>query len=281
MVATGLEQPESFFLHAADGVRLLAHFHRPVEPCARALVFCAPFGDEQVATHRMLWSLAGELAARGVAVLRFDPRGLGDSQGELVDASLEVAERDLSTAIDALRERTREAAVGVLGVRLGAVLAARRASEGDIAFAALLAPMLRVERFFMQLLRRQAISDAMYGMKGASGKHRIAQLQAGEVLDVGGYRLSRQLFDSYCSFDTRDALQKLGCPLWVGLPRTNDPDAAGLEAVGNLTLAQADEPTFWEFPPDGSICFRPDVLTESFLGWMFPSSERRAAQSSE
>lgn len=54
----------------------------------------------RVGSHRLFVSLARDIAARGVAVLRFDCRGMGDSEGEF--PGFEMVEPDIEAAITAL-----------------------------------------------------------------------------------------------------------------------------------------------------------------------------------
>jgi alpha/beta superfamily hydrolase len=112
-----------------EGVSLLGHLHTPhgtaVDLCA---VICpAPFGYDNVCGHRALRILADRLAAGGIAALRFDFPGTGDSDGEhgLHDWKAAVA----AAVSTALRE-TGCTHVAIIGVGLGGTLALARLDEG-------------------------------------------------------------------------------------------------------------------------------------------------------
>lgn len=65
----------------------------------RGVVLVVGGPQYRVGSHRQFTLLARELASQGVPVLRFDYRGMGDSEGELRDFS--DVEPDLRAAIDA------------------------------------------------------------------------------------------------------------------------------------------------------------------------------------
>jgi pimeloyl-ACP methyl ester carboxylesterase len=95
----------------------------------RAAVLCYPWGAEYVHAHRTMRQLAVRLSAAGIDTLRFDFFGTGDSAGEMVDADLAGWETDIELAIQELRDIVGSARVTLIGLRLGATLAARVAAR--------------------------------------------------------------------------------------------------------------------------------------------------------
>lgn len=78
-------------------------------PARRGVVLVVGGPQYRVGSHRQFTLLARELAAQGVPVLRFDYRGMGDSEGEMrdfmeVDADLRAAIDTLTTEVPAVRE---------------------------------------------------------------------------------------------------------------------------------------------------------------------------------
>jgi alpha/beta superfamily hydrolase len=90
----------------------------------RAVLLCPALGHEYVRAHRALRNLAVQLSRSGVAVLRFDYLGVGDSAGEPLDGSVEQWVSDIDAAGDELRRRSGLARITVVGLRMGAGLAA-------------------------------------------------------------------------------------------------------------------------------------------------------------
>ena len=106
-----------------------------------AVVICNPLGFEYTHGHRSLRHLAEELAANGFACLRFDYDATGDSPtpdlaGNRVSCWLE----DIRSALATLRSLSGSERVGLLGLRMGAVLAAAVASSESIPIFILWAP---------------------------------------------------------------------------------------------------------------------------------------------
>ena len=73
----------------------------------------------------LFWQLADTLARRGIAVLRYDQRGIGGSSGKSDDATVQVRAADARVALAYLRRRSDVAPdrLGVLGISEGALAA--------------------------------------------------------------------------------------------------------------------------------------------------------------
>src|ERR1700704_4995557 len=114
---------ERFQFEGEGGHQLAAALDLPEhEPHAYALfAHCFTCGKDVLAARR----IAVALAAKGVAVLRFDFTGLGSSEGDFATATFSSNVADLVLAADHLRQ-TRKAPAIVIGHSLGgaAVLAA-------------------------------------------------------------------------------------------------------------------------------------------------------------
>jgi uncharacterized OsmC-like protein/fermentation-respiration switch protein FrsA (DUF1100 family) len=114
---------ERFQFTGTGGHQLAAALDMPErEPLAYALfAHCFTCGKDVLAARR----IATTLAARGIAVLRFDFTGLGSSEGDFANSTFSSNVADLVKAADHLRE-TRKAPAILIGHSLGgaAILAA-------------------------------------------------------------------------------------------------------------------------------------------------------------
>lgn len=122
-----------FFFGADDG--LFGMFHAPATRARRGVLMCPPLGQELIRTHRLYRQLAQALAAQGLAVLRFDYHGTGDSAGSSTEVDWQRCVGDAVTAAGELRSRAGVDDIVVFGTRLGgsiALAAADRARAGEV-----------------------------------------------------------------------------------------------------------------------------------------------------
>lgn len=133
--------------------QLFGLFHSPERDSGIAVLICPPLGQEAVRAHRLFRVLSDRLARSGVAVLRFDYHGSGDSPGEDTDGDLEGWRRDVCTAHEELRRRAGSRRIVWLGARLGAALAVLAAKSGrsDPARLILWDPIIDGARYIQEL----------------------------------------------------------------------------------------------------------------------------------
>ncbi len=133
------------WLHPADG--------------NTGVVLCNPFGYDALCTHRGWRKLAERLALAGLPTLRFDYPGTGDAQGMEDDPGrVDAWLASIGSAVRRLREWTGVTRVALVGLRLGAMLAAVAAErQGGVDALVLLAPPLTGRRYIRELrAHRQA-----------------------------------------------------------------------------------------------------------------------------
>ena len=99
--------------------QLFSVLHQPVDTPHALLLVCPPFFHEHVRSYR-LFSLLGEaLANAGIAVMRFDYVGTGDSDGDDEQFTLDGACSDAMIAAGWLQQRWPDAPLSIMGVRAG------------------------------------------------------------------------------------------------------------------------------------------------------------------
>jgi uncharacterized protein len=130
---------ETLKISSADGVALEAELDRPDDAKA-GLVFCHPhpkMGGTMNAP--LLLAVRDEMVGRGWAVLRFNFRGIGDSEGESSMGVEEVA--DARGALKELRKALPDAPVAIAGWSFGGAVAVRTAAEDpDLVACTAIAP---------------------------------------------------------------------------------------------------------------------------------------------
>jgi exosortase A-associated hydrolase 2 len=276
---------ETSFFFRRDAAQLFGLVHTPgpdlpVRPLA--LLFSHPFAEEKLWSHRVMVSLARELAARGHIVMRFDYMGAGDSTGATPDTSLETHLADLDAAFAYLLEKhPRIQQIGLLGLRFGATLAALFAERAagkypQLSGAPLVLwePVLDGANYFQELLRSNLTTQlAVHGKVLENREVLQERIRAGGKVNVDGYEIARDLFESCARPDllgtepkthTGPALILQIAPGAEPKPRNDLSALAGSYRSG--TVARAAEQPFWrEIKP---FYGRAPQLQQATLQWL-------------
>ena len=98
--------------------------------------------DQSILKHKPFWLLADFLSRNGIAVLRFDDRGFGESEGDFASATSADFATDVAAGITFLKKHPSIDAkkIGLMGHSEGGLIAPIVASKDkSVAFAVLLA----------------------------------------------------------------------------------------------------------------------------------------------
>ncbi len=168
------------FANAGAGIRLAGTLSIPdgVGPFPAVVLICGSgpeTRDEEVMGHRIFLVLADALSRRGIAVLRYDKRGVGESTGNYATATLTdfAADAEAARAFLVSRPEIAPDRVGLVGHSEGGAVAPMLAvRDPSTRFVVLMAaPGMRIG----QLLRLQTAKIAK--ASGASDAD-IARMQA-------------------------------------------------------------------------------------------------------
>jgi alpha/beta superfamily hydrolase len=116
-------------IRSRDGLSLEASIHEPIQSVA-GVVLCHPhpkFGGTMEAP--LILALADALISANLAVIRFNFRGVGESEGEPSTGEAEVA--DALGAMDALGEAVGDVPIAVAGWSFGGSVAIRTAAAEE------------------------------------------------------------------------------------------------------------------------------------------------------
>jgi alpha/beta superfamily hydrolase len=131
-MAAGVDA-ESLEVRSRDGLALEAEFDRPAQPKA-GVVLCHPHPQMGGTMNApLIVAVRDGLVAAQWAVLRFNFRGVGNSEGEFGLGEEEVA--DALGAVDELRRRTPDLPLALGGWSFGAAVALRVLPQVDAAIA--------------------------------------------------------------------------------------------------------------------------------------------------
>lgn len=132
--------------------------------------------DEELMEHKPFLVLADYLTRQGIAVLRFDDRGVGESEGVFAGATTLDFAGDVTAAVNYLRSRKEicKSAIGLAGHSEGGMIAPVVASaDRDIAFIVLMAG---VGISGKELLLQQSVDLLEAGNAPAGYIKKMAQL---------------------------------------------------------------------------------------------------------
>ena len=195
----------------SGGVRLSAVLHGKGDgPVA---LLCEPFAEESKCARRVLTEAAWALVDCGVRVLRFDYRGCGDSGGDFESFDLQAWREDLRRAVRWVREELAPPRLALMGVRLGAALAAEAAPDTEPEALVLIAPILDGRAYWHENFRRTLIKARMTAGDGVSAEELRAEEQE-EYFDLAGWLVPRTM---------REQLEQVSLPLAAAKPVFTGP----------------------------------------------------------
>ncbi len=229
-------------LHCPEGIDVVGGF-----------VFCHPFAEEKLWTHRVFVSFARELAKLGFAVLRFDYMGHGDSEGDFSDSTVETRMSDIDHAIATIKTEINGLdRVNLLGLRFGATLAALKAGQrNDINRIILWDPIIDGSRYMQEILRTNLTTQlAVYGKVTQNREALVAKMKSGATVNIDGYELSCDLFEQVSAINLFDNCKIPECKvLIVQIGKQGQPVNKNLQKLAPLfndaNLMQAVEEPFW------------------------------------
>ncbi len=142
-------------LYFGTNRELFGLFHPAAMPVRKAVLLCPPLGQDQIRCHRLYRQLAHALVAEGIAVLRFDYYGTGDSAGASGEVDWDRCVADTVAAADELRRRSSIGHIVAFGARLGGSIAV---ASAEAHFAGLVAwdPVLDGGAYVARLEAMQA-----------------------------------------------------------------------------------------------------------------------------
>ncbi len=224
-------------IRAADGSSLYVRVYLPAGGRRRAGVVLVPAdGEERTWSQRAWVNLARALAARGSPVFRFDFRGQGESDRTFEDTDVRTRLEDLS-AVAGLARASFAAAPALVGLRLGAGVAARFASLDPSSVARVVAvePVASSGSYVEELLKRNVASQFIAHKRVMEGRDKLlGRIRAGSPVGCNGFLLARPFLESLDSLP--DAAEIASRP---------DVFVIGVGIASRASLRVEGVPPFW------------------------------------
>lgn len=216
--------------------------------------------DETIMGHKPFWVLADRLTQNGIAVLRYDDRGVGESEGDYGAATISDFAQDALAGIEYLRSRPEIAPgkVGLIGHSEGGLIAFILAAEQQADYIVSLAgpgvdgkALLDMQRtaimktggapdFYIEGYNKlmNAAVDIIRTVEDRKElRDSITVLFAGTPLESAVEPTLMQLatpeIRSFIEFDPVDLLSRINCPVLVlnGEKDLQVPAGPNLEAI--------------------------------------------------
>ena len=196
-----METPVTF---TSRGRRLVGMLHMPGgEGPFPAVVMLHGFTGNHIEPHRLFVKAARRFASGGIAALRFDFHGCGDSEGEFEEITITGMVEDAlaGLAFTRGREGIDPGRVGLLGLSLGGAIAARAAvtAKAPPACLVLWAAVADMKRAF-STLAPPAVADNF-------GRRRVH--------DFHGSAVSQRFLDELVAFRPAEGLDRYAGPVLV------------------------------------------------------------------
>lgn len=163
----------------------------PSGPVLGGVVMAPSLLTDRIRLYRGEVRAARRLAALGYAVVRFDYRGFGHSDGFTGDTNVHRLTADLDLAIASLREVVSEGPITLIGSRFGSLMVANSATP--VSRAVLWDPVLTGREYFRTAFRAHLIGGMQ---RDGSSQTPSAQLKEGGRATVLGYTVTSSLVDS-------------------------------------------------------------------------------------
>ncbi len=239
-----------------------------------SVVLCYPHGREYVSAFRAYRTLAMRLARAGFHVLRFDYLGTGDSAGDIDQASPQQWIADVIAAVNEVRSSLGHSSVSLVGLRLGATLAALAATEcRAVDRLVLWEPVVQGSEYLASLRARHS----EWLQAEAKPRPRARLLSADE--ELLGYRFTENL---------RNDLERVN--LWSVATRparhvlivSQDDNAEHIrltqrlqELDANVEVKRVEGPKIWSTTPGMEQGLVPNRVLQAIAGWLGrPSGQR-------
>ena len=207
--------------------------------------------DEEIFEHKPFAVIADALARQGIATLRYDDRGFGESTGDLAKVTTEDLKNDALAGVLLLRKQFRH--VGILGHSEGGTIGLMLAAEGKVDFVVSLAGgVIAFEKTLLEqnrwTLQQAGYSQDVTDRYCTALKSVFDELKTGGIPKPATHNLPAELEQNlkitqaqsstpymryFLGLDLTDSLRKITCPV-LALNGTKDRQVNSEENLNAL-----------------------------------------------
>lgn len=256
---------EVTFRNEAAGITLAGTLTLPEKPGTYpAVILVTGSGpqnrDEEILRHKPFWVLADYLTREGIIVLRYDERGVGESEGNYMEAGIPEFADDALAAVNYLKtnKEVDKNKTGIIGHSEGGCVAFVLGGQSAVSFIVTLAgpgvkggELLNMQR--EAIYKASGISDDYIALLNnlltqaqdisleitdpEELKERLEELFAGTILngqaEATAQQFSHASWRGIISYDPAADFKKTTCPVLAlnGAKDLQVPSAANLSAI--------------------------------------------------
>ncbi len=253
-----------------SGSRRLFGIYEParlVRSRSRAVLLCHPWGSEYLHAHKSMRQLAILLAEAGIDSLRFDYYSTGDSAGDDAEGDLAGWRQDILTAAEELTSLAGVTRVTLVGLRLGATLAAQASRDLGKAVDGLVLwdPIVEGSAYIEELhavCRAQPIAIKEPVSRPAS---------LGGGFEILGFPLTGRIHAELQGLSLAAIAQGIPCPVHTvvsGSETACEQVRAALSPVSPLTIEQIENRPIWfeDWPRNSGVV--PARILQQIVQWV-------------
>ena len=191
---SGALQEQARYFEVPGG-HLYTVLHQAENPVAGVLLV-GPFAPERHHSYDPWVRWARYLAQRRVDVLRYDYRGVGESEGDFEQMSFADWREDIKLLASWLKGRLPGLPCALHGLEMGALLAGKAFDSGIGDALFMWSPPANANAALRPALLRWVVVDQLFKVgedRRTAGAY-IRELEQGSTIDVEGYRWSARLW---------------------------------------------------------------------------------------
>jgi alpha/beta superfamily hydrolase len=191
------------------GAHLYTVLHHVDQPVARVLLV-GPFASERHSSYMPWVNWARYLAAKGIEVLRYDYRGIGESAGVFEEMSFSHWSQDVHLLANWLKNQSPDLPLVLRGLGMGALLASQAFDAGLGEVLLLWSPPANANQALRSAIVRWVNVEQLfkYGDERKPPSAFIQDLERGSPVEVEGYQFSGKLWQDSFHFDLPPALRE-------------------------------------------------------------------------
>ena len=162
--------------------------------------------DEEIFEHKPFAVIADALARAGIASLRYDDRGFGESKGDIINCTTEDFKNDALAGVELLRKRFDK--VGVIGHSEGGTIAFMLGVEQKVDFIVSLAGMVVSGK-------ETLIGQNRFSLESAGMPEETVEAYCKLIADAFDARINGGTMPSAENVDIPDALKRNYLMVWM------------------------------------------------------------------